>query len=109
MSLLDCQVGVLANQAMNFLASGQTPRRLGNAHPNIAPYQPFAAADGHLIIAVGNDGQFSKLCCELWLSALLDNGRVPTNADRVAPRGDRKRVCQGTRVSELANIGDGRK
>src|SRR3546814_276752 len=49
MSLLDCQVGVLANQAMNFLASGQTPRRLGNAHPNIAPYQTFAAEDGHQI------------------------------------------------------------
>src|SRR3546814_6801151 len=75
MSLLDCPVGVLANQAMNFLASGQTPRRLGNAHPNIAPYQTFAAEDGPLIIAVGNDGQFAKLCCELGLSALLEDGR----------------------------------
>src|SRR3546814_11594806 len=62
MSLLDCQVGVLANQAMNFLASGQTPRRLGNAHPNIAPYQTFAAEDGPLLIDVGTDGQFAKLC-----------------------------------------------
>src|SRR3546814_5451070 len=90
MSLLDGQVGVLANQAMNFLASGQTPRRLGNAHPNIAPYQTFAAEDGHLIIAVGNDGQFAKLCCELGLSALLEDGRFATNAARVEHRGDRK-------------------
>ena len=88
MSLLDCQVGVLANQAMNFLASGQTPRRLGNAHPNIAPYQTFAAEDGHLIIAVGNDGQFAKLCRELGLSALLEDRRFATNAARVERRGE---------------------
>src|SRR3546814_11117853 len=73
---------------MNFLASGQTPRRLGNAHPNIAPYQIFAAEDGHLIIAVGNDGQFAKLCCELGLSALLEDGRFASNAARVEHRGD---------------------
>src|SRR6478736_6433912 len=55
MALLDTSVGVLANQAMNFLATGTPPRRLGNAHPNIAPYQTFATSDGHLILAVGND------------------------------------------------------
>ena len=88
MSLLDCQVGVLANQAMNFLAGGQTPHRLGNAHPNIAPYQTFAAQNGHVIIAVGNDGQFARLCRELELSALLDDGRFVTNAARVEHRGE---------------------
>ena len=59
MSLLDSMTGVLANQAMNYLASGVAPRRLGNAHPNIVPYQVFAASDGHLIIACGNDSQFA--------------------------------------------------
>src|SRR3546814_2644992 len=73
---------------MNFLASGQTPRRLGNAHPNIAPYQTFAAEDGHLIIAVGNDGQFAKLCCELGLSARLEDGRFANNDARVEHRGE---------------------
>ncbi len=57
MALFDAMTGVLANQAMNFLASGVTPKRMGNAHPNIAPYQTFTVADGHLIVAVGNDEQ----------------------------------------------------
>ena len=61
MALLDCMTGVLANQAMNYLASGNVPKRLGNAHPNISPYQTFAVADGHLIVACGNDGQFVRL------------------------------------------------
>ncbi len=60
MALLDTQVGVLANQAMNYLISGRSPRRLGNAHPNIVPYQTFAVADGHIILAVGNDAQFQR-------------------------------------------------
>jgi crotonobetainyl-CoA:carnitine CoA-transferase CaiB-like acyl-CoA transferase len=62
MALLDAQVAVLANQAMNYLASGKAPSRLGNAHPNIVPYEVFPVTDGHIIIAVGNDGQFRKLC-----------------------------------------------
>ena len=53
MALLDVQTSVLANQAMNYLASGKTPRRMGNAHPNIVPYQVFPVADGHVIVAVG--------------------------------------------------------
>jgi crotonobetainyl-CoA:carnitine CoA-transferase CaiB-like acyl-CoA transferase len=52
----------LANQAMNYLCSGQVPSRLGNAHPNIVPYQAFATRDGHLILAVGNDAQFGRFC-----------------------------------------------
>ena len=86
MALLDCQVAVLANQAMNYLVSGEPPRRLGNAHPNIAPYQTFAVADGHIIIAVGNGGQFHKLCEILGLVALGSNPRFLTNADRVRNR-----------------------
>jgi crotonobetainyl-CoA:carnitine CoA-transferase CaiB-like acyl-CoA transferase len=86
MALLDTQVAVLANQAMNYLVSGEAPRRLGNAHPNIAPYQTFAVADGHIIIAVGNGGQFRKLCGILGLGALGEDPRFLTNADRVGNR-----------------------
>ena len=86
MALLDTQVAVLANQAMNYLVSGEAPRRLGNAHPNIAPYQTFALADGHIIVAVGNDGQFRRLCELIGLAALPDDPRFRSNADRVANR-----------------------
>ena len=61
-ALVDSQVGVLANQALNYLVSGKVPKRIGNAHPNIVPYQVFPVADGHIIIATGNDNQFGKLC-----------------------------------------------
>ena len=86
MALLDTQVGVLANQAMNYLASGTVPRRLGNAHPNIVPYQVFAAADGHIVVAVGNDGQFRQLVTVLGAPALADNPLSATNEARVANR-----------------------
>lgn len=86
MALLDTQVAVLANQAMNYLVSGEAPKRLGNAHPNIAPYQTFAVADGYVIVAVGNGGQFRKLCQILGLAALAEDPRFVTNADRVRNR-----------------------
>ena len=86
MALFDCMTGVLANQAMNFLASGVAPKRLGNAHPNIAPYQTFAVADGHLIVACGNDGQFGRLADLLGLGELAADERFKTNAARVANR-----------------------
>jgi crotonobetainyl-CoA:carnitine CoA-transferase CaiB-like acyl-CoA transferase len=86
MALLDVQVAVLANQAMNYLVSGESPTRLGNAHPNIAPYQTFAVADGHIIIAVGNDGQYRKLCALLGLPGLGEDPRFLTNSDRVLNR-----------------------
>lgn len=86
MALLDTQVAVLANQAMNYLVSDEAPHRLGNAHPNIAPYQTFAVADGHLIIAVGNDGQFRKLCAALGLGGVGEDPRFASNADRVHNR-----------------------
>lgn len=83
MALLDVQVAVLANQAMNYLVGGEVPHRLGNAHPNIAPYQTFPVADGHVIVAVGNDGQFRRLC---GLLGLAEEPRFATNADRVRNR-----------------------
>jgi crotonobetainyl-CoA:carnitine CoA-transferase CaiB-like acyl-CoA transferase len=86
MALLDCMTGVLANQALNFLVSGKAPRRLGNAHPNIAPYQVFPTADGHLIVAVGNDRQFVKFCDLLGRPDLAADERYRTNAGRVQYR-----------------------
>lgn len=86
MSLFDCMTGVLANQAMNFLASGIAPKRLGNAHPNIAPYQTLPVKDGYFIIACGNDGQFVKLCQALGLGELADDEKFRTNAARVKNR-----------------------
>ena len=86
MALLDTSVGVLANQAMNFLATGKPPRRLGNEHPNIAPYQTFAVSDGHLILAVGNDGQFARFADVIGRPELATDERFLTNASRVANR-----------------------
>ena len=86
MALLDCMTGVLANQAMNYLASGVVPHRLGNAHPNITPYQTFATADGWLIIAVGNNAQFGRLCEVLGLDGIADNPCYATNAARIENR-----------------------
>lgn len=88
MALLDAQVGVLANQALNYFVSGKSPKRLGNAHPNIVPYQVFPARDGHLIIAVGNDGQYKRLCDVLGRPELADNPKFATNAARVASRSE---------------------
>lgn len=86
MALLDVQVGVLANQALNFLTSGQVPARLGNAHPNIVPYQVFPTRDGHIIITVGNDDQFRRLCQVLGEPDLAGDPRFASNAARVAQR-----------------------
>ncbi len=86
MALFDVMVSVLANQALNFLVSGITPHRLGNAHPNIVPYQTFSVSDGHVMIAVGNDAQFRRLCGVLGLDALANDPRYRSNADRVRER-----------------------
>lgn len=87
-ALLDVQVACLANQAMNYLNTGVSPKRLGNAHPNIVPYQDFPSADGNFIIAVGNDGQFRKLCEVAGLTALADDPRFSSNKARVAHRAE---------------------
>ncbi|GAB2793755.1 CaiB/BaiF CoA-transferase family protein [Halomonas shantousis] len=86
LALMDVQVGVLANQALNYLTSGQAPQRMGNAHPNIVPYQAFATRDGHLILAVGNDGQFQRLCQVLECGELARESRFATNSARVEHR-----------------------
>ena len=85
-SLLDTQVGLLANQALNYLASGVPPQRIGNTHPNVVPYQVFATSDGHVIIAVGNDRQFAKLCAVLGAPELAENPDYKTNTDRLNNR-----------------------
>ena len=87
-ALLDVQVACLANQAMNYLNTGVSPKRLGNAHPNIVPYQDFPSADGNFIIAVGNDSQFRKLCEVAGLKALAEDPRFSTNQARVAHRAE---------------------
>lgn len=86
LSLLDVQVGVLANQGLNYLTSGQVPQRLGNAHPNIVPYQAFSTADGHIILAVGNDGQFQRFCKVAGQEGLATDERFTSNQLRVANR-----------------------
>ncbi|MGN6375540.1 MAG: CaiB/BaiF CoA transferase family protein [Sphingomonas sp.] len=86
MALLDTMTGVLANQAMNYLVSGVSPTRLGNAHPNIAPYAAFPTADGWFILAVGNDAQFRRFCAVAGLADMADDPRFATNPARVAHR-----------------------
>jgi crotonobetainyl-CoA:carnitine CoA-transferase CaiB-like acyl-CoA transferase len=86
MALLDSMVGVLANQSLNYLVSGIAPRRMGNAHPNIVPYQTFAVRDGYVIIAVGNDTQFARLCDFLDMAPLAAHEKFATNAARVSNR-----------------------
>lgn len=86
LALLDCGVAALANQAMNALVSGKSPRRMGNAHPNIVPYQVFAASDGHVIVACGNDRQFASLCRVLDLGGLAADPAFATNPARVENR-----------------------
>lgn len=86
MALLDVQVACLANQAMNYLTTGVAPKRLGNAHPNIVPYQDFPTADGDFILTVGNDGQFRKFCEVAGHPEWADDARFANNKQRVANR-----------------------
>ena len=86
LSLLDTQVAWLANQNMNYLVTGESPRRQGTAHPNIVPYQSFATADGYLMLAVGNDAQFARFCTVAGAPELAGDPRYATNRDRVAHR-----------------------
>lgn len=88
MALLDVQVAILANQAMNYLVSEKAPQRLGNAHPNIVPYQAFPTRDGHVIIAIGNNGQFAKFCGAAGRPDLLEDPRFANNEARVAHRAE---------------------
>ena len=86
LALFDVQVATLVNQASNYLVGGQAPVRLGNSHPNIVPYQDFPTIDGDMIIAVGNDAQFRRLCAVVGQSTWADDPRFATNRDRVRHR-----------------------
>lgn len=86
LALLDVQVAMLANQGESFLVSGRAPGRLGNSHPSIVPYQAFATKDGHVVIAVGNDGQFERLCRVVGRPELAHDERFAANASRVRNR-----------------------
>jgi|AraplaMF_Cvi_mMS_1032046.scaffolds.fasta_scaffold00001_616 crotonobetainyl-CoA:carnitine CoA-transferase CaiB-like acyl-CoA transferase len=99
MALLDVQSAVLANQNMNYLISGKAPTRLGNAHPNISPYEVVPTADGYLILAVGNDGQFRRLCAILGIDTQANDERYATNKARVAHRHDVRAVISAKTLS----------
>jgi crotonobetainyl-CoA:carnitine CoA-transferase CaiB-like acyl-CoA transferase len=88
LALLDVQVACLANQAMNYLVSGQAPRRMGNGHPNIVPYQDFPTADGDMILAIGNDGQFARFCDIAGHAEWARDERFASNAGRVKHRAE---------------------
>jgi glutaryl-CoA transferase len=104
-ALVDTQVGVLANQALNFLISGKLPKRQGNSHPNIVPYQVFPVADGHIIIATGNDSQYSKLCGVLGEPGLAQEERYRDNTARLAHREELvARLCELTRRKTSADL-----
>ena len=87
-ALVDSTVGVLANQGLNYLVSGEIPKRIGNSHPNIVPYQEFPVADGHIIIATGNDNQFVKLCHVLGAPELAELPEYKNNIGRLAHRNE---------------------
>jgi crotonobetainyl-CoA:carnitine CoA-transferase CaiB-like acyl-CoA transferase len=86
MALMDVVTASLSNQASNYLVSGKVPGRMGNEHPNIVPYQVFEVADGHMIVAVANDGQFQKFAACIGKQEWQQDSRFSTNADRVAHR-----------------------
>ncbi len=86
MALLDVQVAMLANMNMNYLTSGESPQRAGNAHPNLVPYQVFECADGHVIIGTGNDGQYARFCEAGGRPELATDARFSSNPQRVRNR-----------------------
>ncbi|WP_322867584.1 CaiB/BaiF CoA-transferase family protein [Aquicoccus sp. G2-2] len=86
MALLDCAVSAMANQTLNYLATGTPPGRTGNYHPNLTPYQVFDCADGYIIIATGNDAQYQRLCALLGLDDMASDPKFLKNADRVQNR-----------------------
>jgi len=92
LALFDVQAAVLANQAANYLATGESPARLGNAHPNIVPYQTFRTADGDIILACGNDNLFRRFCEVAGCEALARDARFATNGQRVQNRAELTRL-----------------
>jgi crotonobetainyl-CoA:carnitine CoA-transferase CaiB-like acyl-CoA transferase len=98
LALLDVQIACLANQAANYLVGGVVPQRMGNAHPSIVPYQEFPTADGYMIVAVGNDGQFANLCKTLGKPEWSSDERFATNPQRVKHRGELIALIHGMTV-----------
>lgn len=98
MALLDVAVSVTANQAMNYLSTGTPPGRTGNYHPNLTPYQVFDCADGHIIIATGNDAQYQRLCALLGLDWMARDAKFLKNADRVKNRPEMIDLLMGETV-----------
>lgn len=103
MALLDVQVATLANQTMNYLASGKVPKRHGNAHANIVPYQVFEASDRQFIIACGNDQQFGALCSAIGLTALPQDDRFRRNRDRIAHRDELEAILAAHFQGDIAD------
>ncbi len=101
MALLDTTVSILANQALNYFVGGKPPTRMGNAHPNLVPYQVFPVSDGHLVIATGNDSQYRKLCAVLGVPELADDPAFASNAQRIANR-DRLAALLAERTRAVA-------
>lgn len=94
-ALFDVQVAMLANQASNQIVGGITPTRMGNAHPNIVPYQVFPTKDGHMVLAIGNDGQFQRFCEVAGHAGVAHDERFATNPARVKHRGELVPVLTG--------------
>jgi crotonobetainyl-CoA:carnitine CoA-transferase CaiB-like acyl-CoA transferase len=105
MALMDVAVSIMANQAMNYLATGTPPGMMGNAHPNLAPYAVFDCADGWVILATGNDAQYRRLCGILGLDDMAAAPEFLTNADRVAHREEMtRRLTEATRRFTKADL-----
>jgi crotonobetainyl-CoA:carnitine CoA-transferase CaiB-like acyl-CoA transferase len=105
MALMDVTVALMANQSMNYLASGTAPVKLGNAHPNLAPYAVFDCADGWIILATGNDAQYRRLCGLLGLPDMATDPAYATNADRIANRAEMtRRLTEATRAVTKADL-----
>ena len=105
MALMDVATAIMANQSMNYLATGTAPQKMGNAHPNLAPYAVFDCADGWLILATGNDGQYRKLCGILGLEDMASDPDYLTNANRVANRAElTRRLTEATRRFTKADL-----
>ena len=105
MALMDVATSIMANQSMNYLVSGQPPGMMGNAHPNLAPYAVFDCADGWIILATGNDGQYRRLCGLLGLADMAEATDFATNADRIANRVElTRRITEATRRMNKSDL-----
>ena len=107
MALMDVATSIMANQSMNYLVSGKAPGKMGNAHPNLAPYAVFDCADGWIILATGNDAQYRRLCAILALDDMAEAAAYLTNADRIANRVElTRRITAATKTWSKADLLD---